>query len=494
MTRRLHRTPLDSDAGIGVITVILVMAVISSLAVVATALTVSNLGNASRDRQAIAALATSEAGVAQAIQFLRGGNLAALSCVEPAVGAAPGATCQGAGPSWISATNPMQVRLDGVAGACVAARDCFKVWIGRVSPFVPNCAERTQSPPGKCYAKYRIHSTGVSGNGPAARRTAVDVQVAPYTFPLGVFSEQGFSGNGNVGIHNESIFTLGCMVNRQNDANPGSGTQFEYDTAAGRTKLDLFYDQPAAAHAVGNVSTSNNSCNAGGGNAGPIHASGPCNATFRFDQDGGGGPLTPGDQCYGKYVRANGSVYPTRSNFTAQDMQDIGYRPRGLSDAEYNALKTQAQGQGTYNISTANLSARLSALVASGVSSPVLYWDNASVSLRNTDFPASFLRNVSSTAGCAQNSVTIVVSGPTHNLSYQGGNTAPFLVAAIFVPDGTLTGTGGRNTIGTVFAKTIDLGGNIDFILDPCFANNPPGGVLNVEVTGFREDDSTDVN
>lgn len=486
---------LRDDSGLGVITVVLVMAVISSLVGVATALTVSNLGNSSRDRQALTALATSEAGVAQAIQYLRGGNLSALSCVEPAPGTAPGASCQGAGPSWISAASPKQVRLDGVAGNCIAVVDCFKVWIGQVTPFVPNCPARTASPPGKCYAKYRIHSTGVSGNGPGARRTAVDVQVAPYTFPLGVFSEQGFSGNGNVGIYSESIFTLGCMVNRTRDSQlNGGGTKFEYDAAAGRAKLDLFYDQPAAAHAVGNVSEANNgSC----GGAGPpsIHSSAaPCNATYRFDQDGSGGPLAAGDLCYGAYTRADGSVYPTRSNFTQQDMIDIGYRPRGLSNAEYDALKTQAQGQGTYNLATGSINATLSALVASGVSSPVLYWDNASVSLKSTDFPSSFLRNVGSSANCVQNSVTIVVSGPSHDLSYQGGNTAPFLVAAIFVPDGTLTGVGGRNTIGTVYAKTIDLGGNIDFIMDPCFANNPPGGVLNVEVTGFREDDSTDVN
>ena len=482
------------DSGLGVITVVMVMAVISSLVVVATALTISNLGNSSRDRQALSALATSEAGVAQAIQYLRGGNLAALTCIEPAAGAAPGATCQGAGPSWTSATNPKQVRLDGVAGNCIAVVDCFKVWIGRVAAFVPNCSARTATPPGKCYAKYRIHSTGVSGNGPGARRTAVDVQVAPYTFPLGVFSEQGFSGNGNVGIHSESIFTIGCMVNRTRDTQAnGGGTKFEYDSAAGRAKLDLFYDQPAAAHAVGNVSEANNgSC----GGAGPtsIHNSSPCDTTFRFDQDGRGGPLTPGDGCYGAYTRTDGSAYPTTSKFTMQDMQNIGYRPRGLSDAEYNALKTQAQGTGTYNISTGGLATRLNDLVAAGVTSPVLYWDNASVALRNSDFPASFLRDVSNTPGCAQNSVTIVVTGPNHDLSYQGGNTAPFLVAAIFVPDGTLTGQGGRNTIGTVYAKTVDLGGNIDFILDPCFAANPPGGVLNVEVTGFREDDSTDVN
>ncbi len=61
------------------------------------------------------------------------------------------------------------------------------------------------------------------------------------------------------------------------------------------------------------------------------------------------------------------------------------------------------------------------------------------------------------------------------------------------MPDGELVGQGGSNTIGTVFAKVLDLGGNVDFFMDRCFAANPPGGTLDVEVVNWREDDSTDV-
>src|SRR5438067_2123439 len=172
MTRMFGR--LRRDDGMGMITVVLLMAVMSGLIVTATAMVVSNANNQRRDRQSLGALATSEAGVAQAIQHIRGGNLASLTCQEPAAGAAPGASCQAAGPSWISATNPMQVRVDGGTGGCVASSDCFKVWIGTVQAFNPRCPARHASPPGQCYGYYRIHSTGLSGNGPGARRVAVD--------------------------------------------------------------------------------------------------------------------------------------------------------------------------------------------------------------------------------------------------------------------------------------------------------------------------------
>jgi hypothetical protein len=493
MTLRSRVLRLRGDDGIGIITVVMVVAVLTAFLITATVMTVNNLGNAKRDRQALSALSTSEAGVAQAVQYLRSGSLGALTCLEPAAGAAPGATCTGPGPSWISAANPKQVMLNGAAGACVISSDCFKVWIGTVQPYKPNCAGRHASPPEPCYGIYRVHSTGVSGGGPGARKLAVDVKVAPYPFPIGVFSD-ALSGNGNVGVHYESIFTNGCMMNRQDDSSNGSGVQFSWDSANNRPVLDLIYDQPTAAHATGDISTSNTSCGSGGGGD-PIHTSGICNPTFKYDQDGSGATLpTTGNACYGAYTRADGTKYPTSSLFTQSDLQNYGYRPRGLTDAQYDALKAQAQAEGTYNITSANINATLTSLQAAGVSSPVLYWDNGDVSLNATSFPASFLRDINNSPTCVATSVTIVVTGPGNDLTYQGGNTAPYLVASLFIPDGTLTGNGGRNTIGTVFAKTLDLGGNIDFYMDQCFANNPPGATLDAQTVTWREDDGKDIN
>ena len=65
----------------------------------------------------------------------------------------------------------------------------------------------------------------------------------------------------------------------------------------GRPVIDLFYDQPASAHAVGGVSTNNNSCSG----SGKIHQTSRCNTTFKYDQDGDGAALTAGDGCYGAY-------------------------------------------------------------------------------------------------------------------------------------------------------------------------------------------------
>ena len=492
LRERLRATTRAGDHGLGLVTVVTVMAVISALAITATTLSVKNLDNSRRDRQALSALATGEAGVSQAMSFLRTGNLSALTCMEPAVGASPTGTCLSPTESWTSSVAPKQVRLDGTAGPCANSSDCYRVWIGTLRPYTPSCPGRQAVPPRACTGEYRIHATGVSGNGPGARALAVDVEVTPYPYPMGVFAER-FSGNGNVGIHRQSLFTLGCMVNRQRDDAAGSGTQFQWDTAAGRPVLDLFYDHPAAAHATAQISTDNNSCTGA-----PIHSTpAPCNPTYRFDRSGQGGTLTPGDGCYGAYARTDGSgtVHPTTSKFTQAELVDrYGYRPRGLSDAQYDSLRSQAQGQGLYNVAPADVHARLTQLAAAGVLSPVLYWDNGDVALNQSDFPAAFQRAPTTATTCGGQSVTIVVSGPDNDLKYTGGTTSPWLVAAVFVPDGELTGAGGRNTIGTVFSKTLDLGGNVDFYMDQCFASNPPGGTLDVEVTDWREDDNRDLS
>lgn len=485
----------DGDAGIGVVTVVFVMAVVSALSITAATLTVNNLGNASRDRQALAALATSEAGVSQAIAYLRTGNLGSLTCeISSDPSATPPSSCSTATNAWINPTTPQQVRLDGTAGGCTAGVDCTRVWIGTLKKYSPGCPESRLTPAQPCTGIYRIHTVGFSGNGPAARRLAVDVEVSPYPYPIGIFTEN-FSGNGNVGVHRMSVFSNGCIKNRQRDDASGSGFQFEWDSAAGRPRLDVVNDQPASAHTTDIVSTSNNLCGDGAGGE-RIHKPGlpACNSQFKYDQTGLGAGLTASDDCYGAYTRSDGSKYPTTSQFTPEELARYGYRPRGLTDSQYDALKSQAQAQGTYNIASGSISAQLTALANAGIASPVLYWDNGDVNLNMGSIPDVFKRTINNDAtDCGTNSLTIVVAGPGNDMRFSGGNTSPYVVASMFVPDGTLTGQGGSNSIGTIFAKTLDLGGNVDFYMDKCFAANPPGATLDVEVTNWSEDDSKDV-
>ena len=203
MTLRLEPSAASfDDAGIGVITVILVVAVLTAFLITATTMTVNNLTSTKRDRQALSALGDVRGRRRPGDPVPAQRQPGALTCLEPAAGAAPGRPAPGPGragsarptPHRCSSTAPRAPASPATAsrsGSARSSRTC------RTAP------ADTPSPPVACFGIYRVHSTGLAGWGPSARKLAVDVQVTPYPFPIGVFAE-ALSGNGNVGVHSRA--------------------------------------------------------------------------------------------------------------------------------------------------------------------------------------------------------------------------------------------------------------------------------------------------
>jgi hypothetical protein len=383
---------------------------------------------------------------------------------------------------WGSPVDPQQVRLNGAVGNCVTGEACYEVWISAVRPY---------NPPTVKTGIYRIHSTGYFGGGPGAKSVVVDFEATPADFPIGVFGE-ALDGNGGTRVYSESLFTRDCVSPRHTGS--GNGTRF--------TGIDPYWDQPAAANSTNVISSSNN-C----GNSGKIHRSAVCatgtgNALVN-DRDSEGGPVGAGSPCYRTHQRGDGSWYPDNDTtlFTLADLQEYGYRPGGLSDAEYEALKVQAQGMGLYNPATGDILPRLNAAVAGGISHPVIYVDDGSdLSFKKDDIPTVFDRTpdpVTSPPSAATSACTapysVVVVVRQGDIVYQGGNSG-WRSLVVFAPEGDFRGDGGYNIVGTLFANNISLGGNEQWQLDDCFIDNMPGPLLNLTVTTFREDDRTDVN
>ncbi len=481
MTRRprprftLRNLRLDDGAALVSVLYLLVAltAITTTVAVVAT----NNIISSGRDQQATAALATADAGVSQALQFIRANGVGQLRCLESDSAPTPVNACATtpatSAQRWSSPVNPQQVRLDGTVGNCVTGEACYKVWISAVTRY---------DPPAVKTGTYRIHSTGYFGGGPGAKAIVVDVEATPTSFPVGVFGES-LDGNGGTRIFNESLFTRDCVSPRHTGS--GNGTRFQGN--------DPYWDQPAAANTTSFVSTSNN-C----GESGKIHGTAVCvtgtgNALVN-DRDSQGGPVPAGSPCYRTHTRSDGSTYPDgdTTKFTLADLQRYGYRPGGLSDAEYDALKVQAQGLGLHNPTDAQLTAGLDAAVAADVSHPVVYFDNGSdVSLKRTDVPTVFARDPN-VAGPCNAPYALVVVVRHADLTYQGG-TSDWRSMAMFVPEGDFTGNGGYNVVGTLFANNISLGGNENWQLDSCFVDNMPGPLMRVTTTTFREDDRADI-
>lgn len=500
MTRRFHGR---DDEGVALITAIFVMLVLLAFGSVVATLGVNNLRNANNDRAAGSSLGAGDAGVAQAIEYIRSNGVVGLTCPD-----ANPTSCSTNPAGYSNPSSPKLVPLDSAGVGCNTGNsNCAKVWIGVVQAFAPPAVKT---------GTYNIHSEGVYGNGPSARQLVVTLKVTPDKYPIGVFG-QSVSGNGGTAIYTESLFTTGCVSPAWNGQ--GNGTRF--------SGYDSYWGQPAAPHTTTHISTTNN-CGANGyihadtpGNPAPFAGACPNNTALNGAQSGDGGVVsaTVGGQCYHVYQRPDGSWYPDgvcptgatpRSDglcdttaFTTADLNRYGYRPRGLSDAQYAALKARAQAQGTYNIAPGSVSAAVTNLLNAGINHPILYWDcsNAgsicstaqAVSLRQSDFPAGVFNTAPISSGQSCSLVRVVTIVVVHSgLTFQGGNNTWF-DAAMFVPDGSFNGNGGYQILGTLFSNNLDLGGTQAFSLDSCWVASFPGPVLNLTQTGFREDDSADV-
>lgn len=499
----LVRKRMRGDDGVAMLLVMGVAAIITVLTVTVGTTSLNNLGNTIRDKQAGSAFATSEAGVAEVVERIRAGvlPLSGFTCMEPTDPAiALPASCLGTTTSWTSAVAPMEVAVDGVGGPCLASQTCYKVWVGTLRAYSPLNGVKT--------GLYRVHSKGLFGNGPAASTVVVDLDVRPEDFPIGVFGEKT-TGNGGTAIYNESLFTRSC-VSPRNDGS-GNGTRFQ--------GMDAYWDQPASAHSTTTISTT-----AGCGASGEIHKTSSCpnKTAINNDQTKGGGPVATGSSCYRTYQRKNGSFYPDAAqtngctpradglcdstSFSDVDLKRYGYRPRGLSDDQYEALASRARSTNTYNKSAGSLKVLLATALTAGIKQPVVYIDcleapslcpSTTYSLSISDIPAAFQQPpdpAGSLARCAsgpQPVITLVVANGS--LVFSGGNSNWF-DAAIFVPDGRWTGNGGYNVLGTLFTNDLSLGGNETFQLDACFIRDLPAPLMHIEAVKFGQDDSRDVN
>ncbi|GAC1323689.1 MAG: hypothetical protein NVSMB13_03970 [Mycobacteriales bacterium] len=459
MTSRIRRrlSRVGDDAGVALITVLLLMAVLAALGSTVAVMTVNNTNNASADRQAGAAMNVSEAGIAAAIGYIRNYGTGSLPCTAATVT-----------PCWGDSANPQVVSAPGAAGAVTN----FRVWIETVSAL-----QLTGSgSPGT----YRVHSTGTTGSNPGTRLTAVDLQVDNCKYPLGVFAHVVNPG-GTGGVYGESIYTDGCVFKRSkiNFTNP----------------IDLVTGVHTGVHSTKVITDSQgtgSNCPANDFKA--IHAAGVCNTTYAYDQDSLGGPLGT-TAC--SDTTATGLPGNTSYLDNATLYSQYHFQAPGLTATQLNLLRTASQAQGFYTTSSTAIPAALTAANAATLyPHPILFYDfkgaavGSSVSLSGLTAYSRSSPAGNGAAGCSNMGVVVVVVDGNVTLN---ANTT--LVASVFAistdPNlGFFTKLNGTaNLIGTVYANNIDETGTGNITMDGCFLANPPGNLLNITTTNFREVD-----
>jgi hypothetical protein len=457
----------DRDRGSAMILTLLVMTLVTAMATTISVVTINNLQSSWRSRQAGAALSSADAGIAQAVTYLRSAGVRDLRC-SPTCVSNP----------WGSSAAPAAVTVPGGAG------QSYKVWIEPIAPFPAN-------DPGL----YRIRSTG-SAAGSASRPVVADVSVTTANVPKGIVART-ISGGGNASVARESVISTGCVYNR-------SKIQMV------KGEIDVAYGIPIGVHSSQTITDSNGSGELCPRTRKPIHgtetAPKPCNTSYPYDQDRRGGRLTPGDGCHSPQMAGAGpwakyySTYDTNGDGTkdvssllesdADLMKMFGLKTPVLSQGEIDSLRMIARSQGNYWRSASS----------SQWSSPdeahaVMFFDLAgtdtggTVNLNDiTGFSRS--SNVSDTSpSCQSRSLLIIIEGGNAKL-----NSNQKLAASLFLtasaPNGQIFKANGNSEfIGTMYADTVNLVGTADISLDTCFLANASPGLMDFAVTSYREED-----
>jgi len=447
----------NRQQGSALIMVLMMVVMVGVLTLTLATLSVSNLGGARRAQQAGMALNAADAGLAQAVEYVRTEGVRALTCSP---------TCTGN--PWGNSTTPTTVKatLDGTITTPLVARDedvAYEVWIEKLAAW-------SATGPGL----YRVHSVGKAGSS-ARREVVQDVMVAPHKFPLGIFGKS-ISGGGNIGVHNQSIFSTGCVSQRK------------LITFSGIT--DILNEIPPSVHSSHVITEANDKGLYCADTNKPIHsgtAAGNCNPAYPYDQDSRGGPLTDpltSTACLGAGVGG----YPQTSKIVSDadlfTMYNLTSPP--LTPAQLDQLKTVAISQGNYWTSSSVWTRR-----PNGVNA-VMYFDllttNPGGEVNLNDI-VGFARPSGLSvdpAVCASKSLVIIVDGGNVRM-----NSDANLAASLFVlgdPYGNVNKiNGGAKFIGTLYANTIDLKGGADLQMDECFRSNLSPALFDVETSNYRE-------
>lgn len=477
----------QKEQGSAMVVTLLVMAVLTGLGAVLFNVGVNNLQNAGRDRLSGSAMGAAEAGIAEAITYIRINGTAKLTCTLPA--------------SSPSCDNDWGFNNQHIGCIPSGPPPCgvrqFTAWVERIQSYNPSSGTKE--------GIYKIHSVGTAGAGPGKRSIDTNVRTRPLDYPIGIYGHESVRNGGTPDIRKESMFSAGCIGKRSNVA---------FDTSA---------PDPAhpellpAAHSVKWISEANilglldTQCSQNEKkniHTDPPSGPGECNVTYKWDRDGGessplgiggGGPVA-GTPCardavtnpYGYLDSPNG----IGSLFNLATLKSYGYvQPRGLQDSQYAQIRNRAKEQGNFYDCTTSPSIPGGACTAGNLTGFVplngATLPNAVAYIKlapgkEAKFGPGDLVGYGENPApgyCGSRSLLIVVEGGDLHL-----NNGVDIIAALFVPDGNMHLNGSASVVGTLYAKTIHFNGTGDFTLKgQCFFDNLPGGLLSVAPVDFAE-------
>lgn len=476
------------DEGSAIIMVLVALMLLTALGATLTAVTLSNLQGARRSDEATRVLSAAEAGVSQAVTFMRQNGVSTLRCRNVATSDAP---------SWLDCATPYG--SDQPVGPATASPGGarFSVWVEEQTRFLASSPAE---------GVYVVHSTGTLDDSPhadcqgvvgACRSVTAQVVVTNFGFGTGVYGKSILgNSSGNATIKNQSIFTTGCFPMRGRGSLLIEGFDAAHGIPAGVHTSGIIVDGPASG------------CD---NNAKSIHAADPCNEKFPYDQDSQGGLLET-TACWTKIVGASAAASATTNTdvygkadpvgsdqvwgskiVSRQGMQEtfgLAYPPLTLTQIE--RLQEIAEEDGTYTKSTS--------WPTDPAKRGVFFFDLGDQSSKGhgkvpevdlAAIPAPF----DAASGACSGAVVIIRNG---NASISPSEKNAVVGASVFLLSSGATATSevttgiatlnGGHLYGGLFAEGIDFGG--DTFLEPasCADDSSNPALLTINVTSYSED------
>ena len=453
---------------------IMVIALVSVITTTAAAVTMNNLGSARSSADAALALDSADAGLAQALAYLRTFGVAEIDC-SPTCDSNP----------YGNEANPASVVLNE------DTEQSYEVWIEPVAPL-------PEHNPGI----YTVHSTGYGGSGVRSIEADISLGSLPIGLPMAVVADT-VSGGGNAGVSRESIFTTGCVSRRSKIAFAG---------------IDAAYGIPAAVHSSQYISDSTNTnancgpsnkdihqATGGGKKGGSGTSAAYCNAAYPYDQDVLGGDLT-GTPC-----AAAMSTYPEyyaprdfdgdgqldvvgsfiRDDETLRELYGIPEEP--FTAAQLDTLRAVAQAQGTYFTEASGFTSPDPAVTPNAVMFFDLEADDPGgmVDLNDVDGWGRADNLSADSPQCASRSLLIIIAGGNARLNSNQRMAASIVLTSDAPYGEVVKANGTADLIGTIFASSVAMVGTLNLSLDECFMENISPSLLDTtaNVIEYREID-----
>lgn len=458
------------DDGAALIITVMVLALVGILTTTILGVTVGNLNATRRTQDSARALDAADAGLTQAIAYLRTSGTRGIDC-------APSCTTN----RWGSAATPMSQLVAG------STDQRFEAWVAPLATSNPRDL------------RYRVTSTGYAGDGVRRIQADVTLTLDDLGLPLGIFA-RSVQGGGTPDLDGISIFTTGCVWSR---------SKFEFSSAP-----DAAYGIPAAVHSSKIITDSNGNGRLGcaaddrnnvhqGPGSPPATSPTRCRGVgddYRWDHDSLGGTCADlamaHPDYYGSVNLDSDAANEVEGTYIADDQAlldlfDLNPDPMPASKLEDLKAIAQSQVDPATGLDGYWTTASFTPPNPAVFSDAVLYFD-LTASAPGSVVDLKDLNGLWDQDGCTDRSLLIVIEGANVRIN---GNEE--LAASIVLTSRTYgevdQGNGTPDFVGTIFANTVNLSGTIDLELNSCFLSNLSPSLYSVVVDDYRELDRTDV-